>query len=91
MSQEIHIACPKCQWQPDPSDEWPCSCGHRWNTFDTGGQCPKCKKIWKYTQCVHPSLGGCSEWSLHIDWYQNLQTILVEELEEIQIYKPIES
>jgi hypothetical protein len=36
------IKCPLCGWSPRKDDRWACSCGHTWNTFDTGGVCPAC-------------------------------------------------
>jgi len=79
----IKIACPKCDWEPDGGDHWQCTCGHLWNTFDTGGKCPKCGKEWKHTQCPLPfeSLGGCGAWSPHIDWYKNLSNEMKKEAE----------
>jgi hypothetical protein len=35
----IRIRCPKCEWEPDGKPYWRCSCGHRWDTFSTGGRC----------------------------------------------------
>ena len=62
------IKCPCCSWVPDGGDYWECVCGHIWNTFDTRGVCPSCKKEWDQTQCpVYP--GGCGSWSKHDDWY----------------------
>jgi len=40
------------------------SCGASWNTFWTGGVCPRCQYRWLKTQCL-----GCHEISLHKDWY----------------------
>jgi hypothetical protein len=31
---------PLCGWSPRKEDLWFCTCGHEWNTFDTGGVCP---------------------------------------------------
>ncbi len=36
------IRCPLCDWSPRQEDRWSCSCGHSWNTFETGGVCPAC-------------------------------------------------
>jgi hypothetical protein len=58
------IRCPKCGWTPRAEDRWRCSCGHTWNTFDTGGVCPGCRYQWKITKCLR-----CKEWSAHSDWY----------------------
>jgi len=45
------IRCPLCGWEPRKDDHWSCSCGHEWNTFDTGGVCPACLHQWTSTQC----------------------------------------
>jgi hypothetical protein len=58
------ILCPKCGWEPREGDLWACTCGHTWNTFDTGGVCPGCMRQWEVTQCLR-----CSEYSPHSDWY----------------------
>jgi len=59
------IRCPVCGWTPAKHHLWSCSCGHHWNTFDTGGVCPACMHQWTSTQC--PS---CGKWSAHSEWYQ---------------------
>ncbi len=56
--------CPSCQWVPLETDRWACTCGHRWNTFDTGARCPSCDKHWKTTTCL-----SCKATSPHDDWY----------------------
>jgi hypothetical protein len=58
------IACPRCRYSPKSTDRWNCRCGHRWNTFDTGGVCPACSYEWKETACA-----VCGELSPHKDWY----------------------
>ena len=58
------IRCPLCGWSPREDDLWSCTCGHEWNTFDTGGECPSCLHQWTETQCL-----SCSRWSAHSDWY----------------------
>lgn len=58
------IQCPKCAWQPRPSDRWQCSCGMVWNTFDTRALCPRCGKQWQDTKCL-----SCAGWSRHVAWY----------------------
>ena len=59
------IRCPLCEWMPAPGDQWACSCGHSWNTFETGGVCPGCLTQWPSTQCHE-----CHGWSAHSAWYQ---------------------
>ncbi len=65
----MYIACPKCDWQPEPNDQWLCTCGHRWNTFETHGVCPACSRVWTETQCH--VLDGCGQWSDHEEWYHD--------------------
>lgn len=59
------IRCPRCAYRPSRQDRWQCSCFHRWNTFDTAGRCPACGLQWRETACP-----ACSQWSLHLDWYE---------------------
>lgn len=80
---ELKIACPKCDFEPLPSDLWECSCGHVWHTFATFGRCPACRKVWRDTQCLGPEVGGCTRWSPHLDWYRGLDELLRRELEEV--------
>jgi len=40
------------------------TCGHSWNTFNTGGVCPACLYRWISTQCL-----SCAHWSPHSGWY----------------------
>jgi hypothetical protein len=84
---DLHIRCPKCSWEPDGFPYWICTCGCQWNTFETGGRCPSCGKQWEQTQCIDGA-GGCSQWSPHLDWYENLDDI-VEEVREA-IAEPLE-
>jgi hypothetical protein len=58
------IRCPHCQWQPGREARWSCSCLHEWHTFDTGGVCPACGRVWADTQCLR-----CEQWSPHLAWY----------------------
>lgn len=60
------IRCPRCAWSPRDTDVWVCTCGHAWNTFDTGGVCPACLHQWTATQCL-----SCKQWSAHSAWYQD--------------------
>ena len=59
------IRCPLCGWEPSDADLWSCTCGHSWNTFDTGGVCPACLHQWTETQCL-----ACGRWSPHSNWYE---------------------
>jgi hypothetical protein len=43
---EPRIRCPLCGWSPQKEDKWFCTCGHEWNTFDTGGVCPAIGSVW---------------------------------------------
>lgn len=63
-NRRLRIRCPRCAWQPRQHDRWSCLCDHVWNTFDTGGVCPACGKIWEQTQCLR-----CHEFSRHDAWY----------------------
>ena len=78
------INCPKCKWQPTSGKLWECSCNHIWDTFNTGGQCPKCKKIWADTCCPR-----CHRWSPHIDWY-GFDKLLKTEPENVNIELDLE-
>ena len=83
MSSKIKILCPKCDWEPDGGSHWECTCSHIWNTFDTGGRCPRCGKVWEDTQCP-----TCHKMSPHLDWYKGLDDHikkLIEELVEQEI------
>lgn len=75
---KLNVKCPKCNWKPTISDLWKCKCNHLWNTFDTAGQCPKCKKIWQDTCC-----GNCDKWSKHYKWYPQLDDLLKDELSNL--------
>ncbi|MFT3946624.1 MAG: hypothetical protein QM763_06585 [Agriterribacter sp.] len=70
--ENIHIRCPKCSWKPDGGAHWQCTCGTIWDTFSTGARCPGCGRVWEYTQCVDRLMGGCSQTSPHLNWYEGL-------------------
>ena len=71
------IRCPKCDWEPAKLPMWMCSCRHKWNTFDTAGQCPACGKTWADTQCL-----SCHNFSPHTDWYETIETPKPKEKEK---------
>lgn len=73
------IACPICDWEPDPNSLWYCTCAYKWNTFNTGGVCPSCKKQWRTTQCL-----SCHKHSAHLDWYRDLPDVIQDELNKIK-------
>lgn len=75
----MKIWCPGCEWEPRPSSRWMCTprCRHLWNTFDTGGVCPACSKIWARTQCH-----ACKGRYPHPDWYHDDGTDPHSELED---------
>jgi hypothetical protein len=87
---EVKIYCPKCTWKPLPSSRWICTermggCGHRWNTFTTGGICPKCNYVWNITSCA-----TCKQFTLHVEWYHypeppDEQTLSSEKLLEGEV------
>ncbi len=78
----MKIRCPKCSWQPDGGKYWHCHCGHTWNVFETIGRCPACHFQHENTQCV-PHAGGCDKHSPHLDWYEGLDKIIEELIEEV--------
>jgi hypothetical protein len=78
----LYIACPECEWQPDNNLKWQCSCGHRWNTFDTKGKCPKCAIQWDTTYCY-----GCGESPTHSAWYIDSNAPVKIDTPEIALLK----
>ena len=75
MARLKDICCPRCTFQPDSKEQWLCSCGCLWNTFETFGKCPDCCRQWERTQC--PS---CNKWSAHVDWYKGIADALNREM-----------
>lgn len=83
----MKIWCPGCEWRPKPSSRWICSpsgCGHVWNTFDTGGVCPACEKIWKTTACL-----SCHNSYPHQDWYHDDVEVSLETQIDLTIEAPV--
>jgi len=75
---ENKIKCPKCSFSPTADNYWVCTCDKVWNTFDTVGKCPECKKQWEDTQCPN-----CHRWSKHLDWYIGLDKKLKKNMQDI--------
>jgi len=77
----VKIWCPGCEWKPMPKSRWSCApngCRHTWNTFDTGGVCPGCSKIWHRTQCLR-----CFDHYPHYDWYHDdIETDAIVDIDE---------
>lgn len=71
----MYIACPKCDWRPNASSLWRCTCKHVWNTFNTHGVCPACGKVHEVTQCLR-----CGQWSDHEEWYHDDDGLTVEDV-----------
>ena len=57
------IRCPLCGWSPRKEDKWFCTCGHEWNTFDTGGVRPA------FINGLKLSAYLAADGSPHSDWY----------------------
>ena len=78
--QKAEIYCPKCKWVPPALPLWNCLqvCGHIWDTFETGGVCPKCKEKFDHTQCIE-----CGKLSPHRDWYHYPKKAPKELLEKL--------
>ncbi len=77
MNEGSDVRCPECGWIPEATDFWECAppCDAQWNTFATGGRCPKCFRQWSDTQC--PS---CGAWSSHSAWKVPVEGNRIESL-----------
>lgn len=84
MNEELIIACPHCEWQPDGKPYWICDkCPTTWDTFSTYGECPSCKYVHRETQCIQ-----CDRISKHSKWYKNLEG---PDVEKILAQEPIDN
>lgn len=46
------LRCPACGWVPFALDAWKCKeCGMVWDSFSTGGMCPRCHHQHEETAC----------------------------------------
>lgn len=77
---KTRIRCPKCDWEPDGKPYWQCRCGHVWDTFVTQARCPACGFRHEKTQCI-----ACEELSSHINWYEGLNSVIDEILDEEEV------
>jgi hypothetical protein len=50
--RHIGFACPMCHAAPPAGPYWKCSCGHLFDTFETGAVCPGCGKSFGSTACL---------------------------------------
>jgi len=66
-SSGSRIRCPLCGWSPRKDDLWSCTCGHEWNTFDTGGVCPACLHQWTETLGYRAAVGRRIRIGMRID------------------------
>lgn len=77
MNEDFVVRCPECGWIPEATDSWECAppCDAQWNTFATGGRCPKCFRQWSDTQCL-----SCGAWSSHSAWKVPVEGNRIESL-----------
>jgi len=62
------IRCPLCTWIYTPGIRWTCGpdgCGMPFDTFKTGGKCPRCDAKFSVTWCP-----ACGKPSPHSRWYE---------------------
>ncbi|KAF1006168.1 MAG: hypothetical protein GAK28_02786 [Luteibacter sp.] len=71
MTDQPHIHCPLCLWEPKAESRWICApgepgsgCRTSWHTFWTAGCCPGCGHFWTMTACH-----ACKKSSPHESWY----------------------
>ena len=82
------IRCPLCGWWPCKEDLWSCSCGHQWNTFDTGGfRCFRnvlsTGRAWGHSyECSSPTLFRMFRMRIHLlkpqNWFVVTNALTVE-------------
>lgn len=58
------FACPRCSAPPPMGALWACACRERFDTFATGGRCPKCGRSFQNTSCTE-----CGQPSPHASFY----------------------
>ncbi|MDB5174325.1 MAG: hypothetical protein JWN51_3098 [Phycisphaerales bacterium] len=51
-SRRQEAACPHCGKHPPIGPQWACGCGARFDTFETGATCPRCRQSFGVTRCV---------------------------------------
>ncbi len=53
MPRRAGFACPSCGASPPMGMFWTCSnCGTQFDTFETGGVCPRCGRVFAVTSCA---------------------------------------
>jgi Zn-dependent protease len=57
------FACPRCKAPPPLAALWGCGCGERFDTFATGGRCPKCARSFQNASCTE-----CGQASPHASY-----------------------
>lgn len=58
------VRCPACGVHPPIGAFWNCPCGARLDTFETGGQCPRCGRAFEKTACA-----ACGQLNPLANWY----------------------
>jgi Zn-dependent protease len=52
LPRRAGFACPSCRTAPPIGAFWRCSCGARFDTFETGTMCPHCRQQFTVTGCL---------------------------------------
>jgi hypothetical protein len=82
--EKITVCCNNCGWEPISKKLWQCTCGTKWDAFETLGKCPCCNKEWEYVQCVEDA-GGCNSAAPLEHWYQGLNETVQHLVDEMQL------
>lgn len=82
----IEVCCSSCGWKPQGQKLWLCTCGTRWDAFNTAGVCPCCSKDWEYIQCVEEA-GGCNVAAPVERWYKGLDESVSSLIAELNLKK----
>ena len=52
IARRSEATCPSCGKHPPLGPLWSCGCGARFDTFETGATCPRCRQSFGTTRCV---------------------------------------